>query len=95
MFSKISSPNVLAAASSLKGESSYSHHASYELGVAVIDRFTYFNLEVLEKVESGSQSSLKDLFDTAGWSSSLYGDRVSSTLETLPKKSVIRVYTYA
>ena len=64
MFSKISSPNVLAAASSLKGESSYSHHASYELGVAVIDRFTYFNLEVLEKVESGSQSSLKDLFDT-------------------------------
>ena len=61
MYSKISSPNVLAAASSLKGESSYSHHASYELGVAVIDRFTYFNLEVLEHVHSGSKSTLQDL----------------------------------
>ena len=64
MFSKIASPNVLAAASSLKGESSYSHHASYDLGVAVIDRFTYFNLEVLEHVDSGSQSTLQNLFDT-------------------------------
>jgi hypothetical protein len=61
MYSKIRSPNVLAAASSLKGESSYSHHASYELGVAVIDRFTYYNLETLEHLKTDSQSSLQDL----------------------------------
>lgn len=64
MYSKISSPNVLAASSSLKGESSYSHHASYDIGVAVIDRFTFYNLEVLEKVNSSSKATIKDLFDT-------------------------------
>jgi phosphatidylinositol glycan class K len=64
MYSKIYSPNVLATASSLKGESSYSHHASFDLGVAVIDRFTYFNLEVLENLHSDSKATMQDLFST-------------------------------
>jgi phosphatidylinositol glycan class K len=64
MYSKITSPNVLACASSLKGESSYSHHASNDIGVAVIDRFTFYNLETLEKIDSTSKETMKNLFDT-------------------------------
>ncbi|KAJ3125740.1 glycosylphosphatidylinositol anchor biosynthesis [Nowakowskiella sp. JEL0407] len=61
MYSKFTSPNVLAAASSLVGESSYSHHLDMDIGVAVIDRFTYYSLETLEKLERGSQGTLKML----------------------------------
>lgn len=61
MYSKIYSPNVLAAASSLTGESSYSHHVDYDIGVSVIDRFTYFNLETLENVHQEDQNNLADL----------------------------------
>ena len=34
-------PNVTWIGSALVGESSYSHHANYDLGLAVIDRYTY------------------------------------------------------
>lgn len=61
MYSRIYSPNVLSAASSQTGESSYSHHLDYELGVAVIDRFTYYNLETLEKLDRDHQETLKRL----------------------------------
>jgi glycosylphosphatidylinositol transamidase (GPIT) subunit GPI8 len=35
-----------------------------EIGVAVIDRFTYYNLEFLEKIYMQSKATLKDLFGT-------------------------------
>ena len=62
MYSRIYSPNVLSAASSQTGESSYSHHLDFDLGVAVIDRFTYFNLETLEKMGREDQSTMGQLF---------------------------------
>ncbi|KAJ3150766.1 glycosylphosphatidylinositol anchor biosynthesis [Geranomyces michiganensis] len=62
MYKQIYSPNILAAASALKGQNSYSHHLDPEIGVAVIDRFTYYNLETLEKLKSGDPASLADLF---------------------------------
>lgn len=65
MYSRIYSPNILAAASSQTGESSYSHHLDYEIGVAVIDRFTYYNLETLERLETGAQATLKGLVNFA------------------------------
>ncbi|KAK9472235.1 peptidase C13 family-domain-containing protein [Dipodascopsis tothii] len=64
MYSKLYSPNVLAVGSSELDESSYSHHADSDIGVAVIDRFTYYNLEFLEKVEPGSNLTLRDLVDS-------------------------------
>ncbi|KAF9912621.1 glycosylphosphatidylinositol anchor biosynthesis [Linnemannia zychae] len=64
MYTKIHSPNILATGSSKLNESSYSHHDDPDIGVAVIDRFTYYILEVLEKVNMQSKATLKDLFDT-------------------------------
>ena len=66
MYSKIYSPNIIALGSSKLGQSSYSHHADSDVGVAVIDRFTYYNLEFLESQvnESSSKKTLGDLIDS-------------------------------
>jgi phosphatidylinositol glycan class K len=61
MFSRINSPNVIAASSSRTGEPSYSHHADTHLGVAVIDRFTYYNLEIFEKLNRDDKVTVKTL----------------------------------
>ncbi|ODQ81790.1 hypothetical protein BABINDRAFT_160030 [Babjeviella inositovora NRRL Y-12698] len=62
MYSRFYSPNILAVGSSAYEESSYSHHSDTDIGVAVIDRFTYFNLEFLEKIEKNSSQTMSDLF---------------------------------
>ncbi|KAI7851634.1 phosphatidylinositol glycan [Circinella umbellata] len=64
MYSKIYSPNILATGSSKLGESSYSHHTDHDLGVAVIDGYTYYNLDFLEKIDMTSDKTLKELFDS-------------------------------
>ena len=43
----------------LKNENSYSHHFDPQLGISVIDRFTYHLLEFME--EKGSKASIGDL----------------------------------
>lgn len=63
MYSKIYSPNVISCGSSALHESSYSHHSDVDIGVAVIDRFTYYTLEFLENVTTTSKSTLQDLFE--------------------------------
>ena len=66
MYSKFYSPNIIATGSSEIDQSSYSHHADNDVGVAVIDRYTYYNLDFLEKEvrEPGSKKTLGDLFDS-------------------------------
>ncbi|KAJ4295200.1 glycosylphosphatidylinositol anchor biosynthesis [Kalmusia sp. IMI 367209] len=66
MYSKFYSPNILATGSSEIDQSSYSHHADNDVGVAVIDRYTYYNLEFLEdKVrEPSSKVTMGELFDS-------------------------------
>lgn len=64
MYSKFYSPNILAVGSSRLDENSYSHHADMDVGVAVIDRFTYYNLEFLEGIDKSSKKTMKDLFDS-------------------------------
>ncbi|KAI8973390.1 peptidase C13 family-domain-containing protein [Mycotypha africana] len=64
MYSQINSTNILATGSSRLDESSYSHHTDFELGVAVIDSFTYYNLEFLERIDQTSNRTLQELFDT-------------------------------
>ncbi|KAL1918941.1 uncharacterized protein VTP21DRAFT_2322 [Calcarisporiella thermophila] len=64
MFTRFYSPNILATGSSEEGENSYSHHMDQDIGVAVIDRFTYYNLEFLERIDMTSKATLQDLFST-------------------------------
>ncbi|RFU27026.1 hypothetical protein B7463_g9307, partial [Scytalidium lignicola] len=66
MYSKFYSPNIIATGSSELDESSYSHHADNDVGVAVIDRYTYYNLDFLETqvTDPGSKKTLGDLFDS-------------------------------
>lgn len=66
MYSKLYSPNIIATGSSELDQSSYSHHADNDVGVAVIDRYTYYNLEFLEGQvrDMGSKKTVGDLFDS-------------------------------
>ncbi|CEJ84242.1 Putative Gpi-anchor transamidase [[Torrubiella] hemipterigena] len=66
MYSRIYSPNIIATGSSELDQSSYSHHADNDVGVAVIDRYTYYNLEFLETQvrDLSSQKTVGDLFDS-------------------------------
>jgi phosphatidylinositol glycan class K len=66
MYSKFYSPNILATGSSEIDQSSYSHHADNDVGVAVIDRYTYYNLEFLETQvrDPTSKLTVGELFDS-------------------------------
>jgi len=66
MYTKFYSPNIVATGSSEIDESSYSHHADNDVGVAVIDRYTYYNLDFLETevTEPSSKKTLGELFDS-------------------------------
>ncbi|KAJ2462166.1 glycosylphosphatidylinositol anchor biosynthesis [Coemansia sp. RSA 2322] len=64
MFSKFYSPNILSIGSSKKGQNSLSHFHDFDLGVSVIDRFTYYNLEFFEGVDLSSKQTLADLIAT-------------------------------
>eukprot|EP01116_Phalansterium_solitarium_P025470 TRINITY_DN9765_c0_g1_i2.p1 TRINITY_DN9765_c0_g1~~TRINITY_DN9765_c0_g1_i2.p1 ORF type:complete len:377 (-),score=100.55 TRINITY_DN9765_c0_g1_i2:223-1353(-) len=81
MFTQFYSPSILAIGSSRLGENSYSHHSDPDLGLAVIDRFTFFTLDYFEQhdVSNRSIQSLFNSFDYdkvgshAGWRNDLFG----------------------
>jgi len=58
MYEKFYSPNILGVGSSLIGEDSLSHHVDSSIGVYIIDRYTYYALEFLEKVEPDSDKTM-------------------------------------
>ncbi|KAJ3915671.1 peptidase C13 family-domain-containing protein [Lentinula edodes] len=62
MYSKFYSPGILATGSSVVGENSYSHENDYDIGVAVIDSYTHYVLEYMEKVNKTSRLTMADLF---------------------------------
>lgn len=66
MYTKLYSPNIIATGSSELDQSSYSHHADNDVGVAVIDRYTYYNLEFLESEvrDLSSKKTIGELFDS-------------------------------
>jgi hypothetical protein len=73
--------NVLAIGSSSKGQNSYSHHQDTSIGVAVVDRFSYYTLEYFDNIKIDSDKTIKDLFSsykddlllsTARWRRDLY-----------------------
>jgi len=62
MYQEFYSPNILAIGSSQVGEDSLSHHVDPNIGVYIIDRFTYYALEFLERVAPNSKSTLAEFF---------------------------------
>lgn len=66
MYTYLYSPNIIATGSSALDQSSYSHHADNDVGVAVIDRWTYYVLDFLETqvTTPNSKLTLGDLFDS-------------------------------
>lgn len=66
LYRQFYSRNIIATGSSEEDESSYSHHADNDVGVAVIDRWTYYVLEFLESQVTSptSEKTLGDLFDS-------------------------------
>ncbi|GAB6021987.1 hypothetical protein CHUAL_006143 [Chamberlinius hualienensis] len=84
MYAHFYSPNILAVASSLVGEDSLSHHGDPSIGVYVIDRYTYFALEFLERVTPESPKTMEQFLrvcprhqclSTVGVRTDLYGRR--------------------
>ena len=66
LYKHFYSPNIIATGSSEIDQSSYSHHADNDVGVAVIDRWTYYNLDFLETQVTSptSKLTLSNLFDS-------------------------------
>lgn len=60
MFERFRSPNILAISSSMRGQSSYSYHVDDDIGVAIIDRFTYALLNFLRDLGLHSQKTVGD-----------------------------------
>ncbi|XP_010259837.1 PREDICTED: GPI-anchor transamidase isoform X2 [Nelumbo nucifera] len=64
LFSQLHSPGVLAIGSSMKGENSYSHHLDSDVGVSVVDRFTFYTLAFFERLNMYNNASLSSLFNS-------------------------------
>nr|VDC65235.1 unnamed protein product [Brassica rapa] len=89
LFNQLQSPGVLAIGSSLKGENSYSHHLDSDIGVSVVDRFTYYTLAFFERLNIYDNASLnrydnlfrsydpRQLMSTAYYRTDLYQPHLS------------------
>ncbi|CAK9862911.1 unnamed protein product [Sphagnum jensenii] len=64
LHSQLYSPSVLAVGSSLKGENSYSHHLDADVGVSVVDRFTYYTLQFFEDLDIHSNATIHSLLQS-------------------------------
>ncbi|XP_022691863.1 GPI-anchor transamidase-like [Varroa jacobsoni] len=62
MFLPFYSPNILAVSSSRVDEDSLSHHGDPRIGVYVIDRYTYYVLQFLERISPDSSATIDDFF---------------------------------
>jgi phosphatidylinositol glycan class K len=54
----IETPGVYMLGSSLKGENSYAHHSDSELGLSVIERYTYQFIEYMKKAGATAMKGL-------------------------------------
>ncbi|KAK9705602.1 hypothetical protein RND81_07G069600 [Saponaria officinalis] len=64
LSNQLESPGVLAIGSSFKGENSYSHHQDSDVGVSVVDRFTFYTLAFFERLNMYANASLTSLFNS-------------------------------
>ncbi|KAG2491252.1 hypothetical protein HYH03_010459 [Edaphochlamys debaryana] len=64
LVQRVDAPNVITLACSQKGEQSLSYKSDPELGISLIDRFTYQTLAFFESIGIDSNATLQDLFNT-------------------------------
>ncbi|GIL63627.1 hypothetical protein Vafri_17666 [Volvox africanus] len=64
LLQRVSAPDVITIASSQKDEQSLSFKSDPELGMSLIDRFTYQTLAFFESIDIKSAATLADLFGT-------------------------------
>jgi len=63
LFSRFYTRNILALGCSELGENSYAHHHDPDVGIPIIDRFTYSTLEFFEEmITSDSLKTIDDWF---------------------------------
>eukprot|EP01080_Neovahlkampfia_damariscottae_P002809 gene2809-4217_t len=62
LYSSLYTPNVMAISSSRVGENSYSHHFDTQIGISILDRFTYYTL-MFFKERHGTIGDLMRSFD--------------------------------
>lgn len=102
LYKHFASPGVLAVGSSLRNENSYSHHYDPFIGTSVIDRFTYYMLEFVNK--RGAEATVGELMrymtkdrlmSTARMDTSHFARDVNNVLLTDFLGSVQRVRTGA
>lgn len=55
---------ILGLGSSAAHENSYSHHVDYDIGVAIIDRFTFYSLKLFEGLSTDSNISVFEFVNT-------------------------------
>jgi len=67
LISRLTAPNVIAVASSIKGESSFSYMNDFDMGQPVVDRFTRRTLEFCEQLSINSDATLPQLFQMYGY----------------------------
>lgn len=59
MSSKLRSPNIIGLGSSKIGQDSMSHHGDSSIGVHVIDRFTFYALNFLERLNTTTAANTR------------------------------------
>ncbi|KAL3138470.1 hypothetical protein ABBQ32_006261 [Trebouxia sp. C0010 RCD-2024] len=91
LYGSIQAPHVLSMASSKIGEDSLSHHVDYDVGLSIIDRFTYYLLEFLQGVGPGSKATMQDLITHIRPTPlhSTFNYKVTSLRKPLPKTLVL------
>ncbi|PNH06692.1 GPI-anchor transamidase [Tetrabaena socialis] len=84
LLQRISAPNVTSVACSQKGQQSLSHKSDGELGLSLIDRFTYQTLAFFERMDISSTATLDDLFRTYSYDlmESHFSYRMADTART-------------
>jgi hypothetical protein len=61
---KITAPNVYALGTSLRGENAYAHHSDRDVGLSVIERWTYQMLKAYDQKAHGASTLQDILIDT-------------------------------
>ncbi|KAJ7083250.1 peptidase C13 family-domain-containing protein [Mycena epipterygia] len=88
MYSKFYSPNILATGSSKLDQNSYSYENDNDIGVAVIDRYTHYVLEYMERINKTSHDTVNDLFASYDRDKILSDPGVRADLFSRPLDSV-------
>lgn len=75
------------------GEDSLSHHVDYQVGLSIIDRFTYYLLEFLQGIGAGSKATMQDLIEHIRYQHACSLSVCSLKLNALPDLTCVHFTT--